>query len=67
MKLSDSPATLLEGFEAAEKNYDKMRGWKRALTLYCRKRSVENGSTPSRVKAGIKMVLRKNGYDCSKI
>ena len=67
MKLSDSPATLREGYGPATKNPDKMRGWKRALTLYCNRKSQETTRPTFRFKAAIKMVLTKDGYDVSQL
>lgn len=67
MKLSDSPLSLKLGYKNAHKNYDKMRGWKRSLTLYCQRRSLETGTPPYRFKAAIKMLLTKAGYEVSTI
>ena len=66
-KLSDSPTSLREGYKKAKKNSDKLRGWKRSLTLYCNRRSEETGTAPIRFKAAIKMLLTKDGHNVKAI
>lgn len=66
-KLSDSPSNLIAAFEAAVKNPDKMRGWKRAFTLYKRNKSFATGRPEYRFHAAIKMQLTKAGYDTNEI
>ena len=56
---------LVELYPAALDNPDLMRGWKRRLTLYLRKRLEETGSQGSRLLAAVKMSLSKKGYDTS--
>ena len=65
--LSDSPATLCEGYGPATKNPDKMRGWKRSLTLYCNRKAAEKGIPSFRFKAAIKMLLTKRGFNVHSI
>ena len=67
MKKSASPQTLVESYPLALSNSDKMRGWKRSLTLYCRSRSEESGTPISRFRAAIKMRLTKNGFNTNTI
>lgn len=67
MKLSESADTLVVGFGKVKKSYDKMRGWKRALTVYCQRRSQETGKPEYRFRAAIKMLLTKAGYDVAQI
>lgn len=59
--------TLLEQYPKALKCSDKMRGWKRSLTMYCRTRSEEIDSTESKVRSTVKGRLTKLGYDSSEI
>ena len=67
VKLSDSPTSLRDGYKTAKKNADKMRGWKRSLTLYCNRRAEETGTPPIRFKAAIKMLLTKDGHNVKAI
>lgn len=66
-KPSNNLDMLLSGFAVASKNYDKMRGWKRSLTLYCRNKEEETGTAATRFKAAVKMRLTKMGHDASSI
>lgn len=67
MKISDSPYTLCLTYPSAKANPDLMRGWKRALTLYCRRRSNETGKPEYRYKAGVKMCLTKAGHNVTNL
>ncbi len=55
--------TLIGEYPLALANPDKMRGWKRAKTLYCRNRANALGGRPERVDAAVKMTLTKRGFD----
>ena len=61
MRVSESPSSLVAAYPAALRNKDLMRGWKRALTVYCGRKAKETGSPPFRFRAAIKMRLTKNG------
>jgi len=68
----NSPASknlekLIDKFFQAGGNYDKMRGFKRSLTLYCRNRSKETGHPEFRFFAAFKMRITKLGGDASLI
>ena len=63
--LSQNAKSLCDGYPVALKNPDKMRGWKRSLTLYKRSQSALTGRPEFRFHAAIKMRLTKLGYDTS--
>jgi hypothetical protein len=64
---SQSAQTLIDGFPEALRNSDKMRGWKRAMTLYAKRRSDETGTPPERFRAAIKAKLTQAGYDTTSL
>ena len=64
-KMDMNLAKLIEKFPMAVKNYDKLRGFKRSLTLYCQNKEKETGTPAWRFKAALKMQLSKLGYDSS--
>lgn len=56
---------LVKRFKAASKDCDKLRGWKRALTLYCRNKEQETGTPAFRFRAAVKMVITKMGLNAN--
>jgi hypothetical protein len=56
--------SLIEKYPAALDNPDKMRGFKRTLTLYVREQEAQ-GRTRSRILAGVKRSLTCAGLDTS--
>lgn len=60
-RISDSCSSLVAAFPQARRNKDKMRGWKRALTLYCQRREMETGTPALRFRAGVKKSLTQKG------
>lgn len=67
MKMSESPKTLVAAFDEASKNPDKLRGWKRSLTLYCKRKEEETGTPAIRFLAAVKMRLTKEGFNAKTI
>jgi hypothetical protein len=61
----DDKKVLLNRFFKAVNNYDKMRGFHRALTVYCKKQEKKTGTSSSRFRAAFKMLVTKNGGDSS--
>ncbi len=59
--------TLLAAYPAALRDFDKMRGWKRSLTLYTRNMAEIKGGEPERHKRVVKARLTRLGYDTSPI
>jgi hypothetical protein len=57
--------TLLDQYPEACKNPDKLRGWKRARTLYCNWRAEETGRPAWRFLAGVRAALTRRKYDMS--
>lgn len=62
-KISDSPKTLKLCYPTALANPDLLRGWKRALTLYCRRKAAETGKAEAHYRKQILAVLVKAEYD----
>lgn len=44
---------------------DKMRGFKRSLTVYCQKKETETGTPARRFRAGVKAQISRRGGNVS--
>jgi hypothetical protein len=56
---------LISKFKTALGHYDKMRGFRRSLTVWSQNREKETGSPAFRFLAAFKMRVTKEGLDAS--
>jgi len=56
-------ARLIEKFKKAKGNYDKMRGFRRALTVWSQKREEETGTPAFYFIRAFKMRVTKEGLN----
>lgn len=67
-KLSDHASLIIDRFFEINNNPDKMRGLKRAITLYCDKNGAARGSRESiAIKAAIKAHITRRGGNPSSL